>query len=285
MRLIFSLALIAGIVVAICHPAQAQFSNNRTAGGTQTTGMFGATTIGGNSALNTGSSRTSSSNMGVGMGGTSSNGMTTGGAGMGATGGEILGVPQLQQSAFVGSANGGNFRSMQGQGMQGTQGMNGMQQGMNGMQGLGGTSLGGRGGIGGAGGISGLRNAFSQQGRQNSFNNQQAQRGRQGGAQGQTQIRVPIRLGFAATPVAAPQFSANLTNRLSTTPSLQRAGQINVSLEGRTAVLRGTVATEADRRLAESLARLEPEVLAVQNELVVGSAGTTGEELPPASAQ
>ena len=35
--------------------------------------------------------------------------------------------------------------------------------------------------------------------------------------------------------------------------------------------------------LAESLARLEPEVSAVQNELVVGSAETTAEVLPQAA--
>jgi hypothetical protein len=186
----------------------------------------------------------------------------------------MQGVPMLQQSAFVGNNNGGNIRSMMGQGMQG-QGMTGMQGGI---QGFTGGALGGRGGIGG---ITGLRNNFSQQGRQNSFNNQQAQRGRQG-AGGQQQIRVPIRLGFVPSPVATPQFSANLTNRLSKTTALAAARDINVSLEGRTAILRGTVATEADRRLAESLARLEPEVSAVQNELVVGSAETTAEGLPQA---
>ena len=191
--------------------------------------------------------------------------------------GQIMGASAMQQSSFIGS-NGSNFRSMAGQGGQGTQGMNGMQ-GMNGLQGLGGSALGGR---GGAGGISGLRNVFSQQGRQNSFNSQQAQRGRQGGG-GQQQIRVPIRIGFVPTAVAAPQFSANLTSRLSKTSAFSAAGNINVALEGRTAILRGTVATESDRRLAESLARLEPEVSAVQNELVVSSGQTTAEGLPQAA--
>ena len=141
--------------------------------------------------------------------GSSGMGMVGGsGGGMGAGGGFMHGVPMLQQSAFVGNNNGGNVRSMMGgQG----QGMGGMQ-GMNGIQGF----TGGLGGRGGVGGISGLRNAFSQQGRQNSFNNQQAQRGRQG-AGGQQQIRVPLRLGFAPPAQIAPQFSANITNRLAKT--------------------------------------------------------------------
>jgi len=189
----------------------------------------------------------------------------------------------LQQSAFVGSQNGGNFRSLQGaQGTQGGQGMTGVNQGVGGMQGAGGQALGGRGGA--AGGFSNLRNAFSQQNRQTGFNAQQAQRSQQGGTQSQSQIRIPLRLGFQPPAVAAPRFNVNFSERLAKTPSFQRVGRINVSLEGRTAVLRGTVASEADRQLAASLARLEPEVLAVQNELVVGSGETTGEILPPASS-
>jgi len=160
--------------------------------------------------------------------------------------------------------------------------MNGMQQGTQGtagMQGLGTTGLGGR---GGAGGLTSLRSSL-QGSRQNSFNAQQAQRSRQGGTQGQTQIRIPLRLGFQPQVVAAPRFNTSFADRLAKMPSFQRVGPINVSLEGRTAILRGTVASESDRQLAASLARLEPEVLAVQNELVVGSTETTGEVLPPAA--
>jgi osmotically-inducible protein OsmY len=63
-------------------------------------------------------------------------------------------------------------------------------------------------------------------------------------------------------------------------------GKIEATLEGnRTVVLRGRVATEADRQLAEGLARLEPAAMAVRNELVVGSApGTTAEAVPPPPA-
>jgi osmotically-inducible protein OsmY len=89
-----------------------------------------------------------------------------------------------------------------------------------------------------------------------------------------------MRLGFqpvAIEPVRITGFAV----RLNKIPGLSQLGPIQASLEGRTAVLRGTVASEADRQLAEGLAMLEPEVLAVRNELVVGSPGTTGEALPP----
>lgn len=277
MRLTLSFAVAIGVMLGCTAAAQAQFSNNRnSSGGTTSAGMFGATTIGGSSALNPGGSSASSNNMG-GMGSNGQGAGGTGGLGMGATGAQMQGIPVLQQSAFVGSQNGGNFRSLQG--TQGAQGANGMQgQGMTGMQGLGATGLGGR---GGAGGITGLRTSL-QGNRQNGFNAQQAQRSQQGGSQGQTQIRIPLRLGFQPQAIAAPRFNVNFSDRLAKMPSFQRVGAINVSLEGRTAILRGTVASESDRQLAASLARLEPEVLAVQNELVVGSTETTGEVLPPA---
>jgi hypothetical protein len=278
-----SIAVAAGMLVAFSAVVQAQFSNNRGAGGgTQTTGVFGSTTLGGTSALNPGSGM-SSSNQGVGQSGM---GMGTGGTGGLGQGMSLnIGAPAMSQSAFVGatSQNSMNVRSLQGaQGTQGGQGMVGVNQGVGGTQGMGGATLGGRGSA--AGGFTNLRNAFSQQNQQTGFNAQQAQRSRQGGTQSQSQIRIPLRLGFQPPAVAAPRFNVTFSERLAKTPSFQRVGAINVSLEGRTAILRGTVASEADRQLAASLARLEPEVLAVQNELVVGSAETTGEALPPASA-
>ena len=60
-------------------------------------------------------------------------------------------------------------------------------------------------------------------------------------------------------------------------------GPVNVSLVGQTAVLRGTVATEAERQLAEGVARLEPGVMAVRNELVVASEAPGLETLPAAA--
>ena len=139
-----------------------------------------------------------------------------------------------------------------------------------------GGALGGR---GGAQNFNMLTQLMSQA-RRNQFNQQQAQRGQRGSTQAQSQFRVPMRLGFAPVAIQPQRFS-DFSSRLTKIPGMSQLGPIQASLEGRTAVLRGTVATEGDRQLAEGLAMLEPEVLAVRNELVVGSTGTTEEALPP----
>jgi hypothetical protein len=115
------------------------------------------------------------------------------------------------------------------------------------------------------------------QSRQNQFNQQQAQRATRATNQPQGQFRVPLRLGFLPTPVSATRFNPVVSARITKVPGLAKIGTIEANLQGRTAVLRGTVATESDRQLAEALVRLEPEVLAVDNRLVVGSP----EAIPP----
>ena len=61
---------------------------------------------------------------------------------------------------------------------------------------------------------------------------------------------------------------------------MSQHGPITVNLVGQTAVLQGTVASDADRQLAEDLARLEPGVMAVQNDLAVVPAPLPAEVLP-----
>jgi hypothetical protein len=119
------------------------------------------------------------------------------------------------------------------------------------------------------------------QSRQNQFNRQQAQKSSRGNTQAKSQFRVPLRIGFDPSTPSASEFNGQFGSRLTKIPGLSRVGAIQASLEGQTAVLKGTVATEADRQLAEGLARLEPAVQAVRNELVVAPAGTTAEALPP----
>ena len=126
------------------------------------------------------------------------------------------------------------------------------------------------------------------QSRQNQFNQQQAQKASRTANQPQGQFRVPLRLGFQPQVIQPQRFDTTVSARITKIAGLSRVGSINASLEGRTAVLRGTVPTEADRQLAEGLARLEPEVMAVRNELVVGPPTSTGEALPlttPTSAR
>jgi len=66
--------------------------------------------------------------------------------------------------------------------------------------------------------------------------------------------------------IPAGRTASVSSNRI---PGLAELGAIVVVSEGRTTVLRGTVSTEANRQLAENLARLEPGVVAVRNELVL----------------
>jgi hypothetical protein len=218
-------------------------------GGTTTNGMFGATTFGANAG---------STGTGAG-GGTSIGSSATGQGAQSAVGlGAQMGQPaQLERPGFVGSSSETvtNVRSAQATGAAGR-----------GSNARGGQNFGG------------LQGLFSQL-EQNNFN--------QGGQQGQPRVplTIPIRLGFQPRPVASTQFTSRFEGRLAKLPGLKAVGPMEVTLEGRTAVLRGTVASEADRQLAEGLARLEPEVLEVRNELVVGSLETTGPILNSSSAR
>lgn len=110
--------------------------------------------------------------------------------------------------------------------------------------------------------------------------------GNQGNTRGQTQLRIPIKLGFTQAPVATPKVTARLERRLANLPALSAIGPIRVSMDGQTAVLEGVVASEADRLLAEDLLYLEPEISAVQNDLVVAQPNVTREgDLPTPETQ
>ena len=80
-----------------------------------------------------------------------------------------------------------------------------------------------------------------------------------------------LTVGFDYTPPAAAAVRQSLTQRLESCSGLRRLGPIEVSLEGRTATLRGKVASERDRTLAQSLLLFEPGISQVKNELAVGS--------------
>ena len=86
---------------------------------------------------------------------------------------------------------------------------------------------------------------------------------------GNTQLRIPIRMDFTTTPAATSRFTGQFQKRLGKLPGLTTVTPIQVLLDGEEVVLRGVVASEGDRQLAEDLARLEPEVSKVRNELTV----------------
>jgi hypothetical protein len=210
--------------------------------GTTTNGLFGQNTVGGSGSA-TGST-----------GGSGSSAQSGAGAGMDTTNVALSSQSMRptvsttqQRGAFVGADTGdtANVRSLQATNARRTTQNNGLAQ---------------------------LQNLFTQ-GLQNINNSNQQ-------GQSQTQIRVNLKLGFAPQPVAAPRVQAFQT-RITSLPGIAWVGRPQVTMEGRTAVLRGKVATADDRELAEALALMEPDVLDVRNELLVDSSGTTAEELLP----
>ena len=84
-------------------------------------------------------------------------------------------------------------------------------------------------------------------------------------------------------PPGPPVTAVELSRRL--TDSLARFGEarIGVSLAGRTAILRGTVASARQRELAKTMVLFEPGISQVQNQLVLSPAqGSLQTLLPPA---
>ena len=88
---------------------------------------------------------------------------------------------------------------------------------------------------------------------------------------GQTELRARIRLGFQRPQPTTEAVRRSLADRVIRLGQIQTRSPLDVSVQGATATLRGSVATDRDRILAEQMVRLEPGVWKVQNELVVAS--------------
>jgi hypothetical protein len=82
-------------------------------------------------------------------------------------------------------------------------------------------------------------------------------------------------LGFAYKPSAPTQAQADLRQAISNSSRLTSRGTIRVDVEGPTVVLRGMVADDHERRLAEAMARLTPGVRELRNELGVREAAAS----------
>lgn len=92
------------------------------------------------------------------------------------------------------------------------------------------------------------------------------------------QIYLPtLRLDWSPPARPVSDLQSNLSQVLSSSPRFAPGTQIEVWVEGRTAVLRGRVTSSKERTLAENVALLEPGISTVQNELQV----VTPESLPP----
>ena len=71
-----------------------------------------------------------------------------------------------------------------------------------------------------------------------------------------------------------------MEQRLEKSSWIQTRSPMEVSIEKGVATLRGVVATEDDRRLAERLARLEPRIRRIDNQLTVAGPGESAPGSP-----
>ncbi|PAY21248.1 BON domain-containing protein [Rhodopirellula sp. SM50] len=84
-------------------------------------------------------------------------------------------------------------------------------------------------------------------------------------------IRVRLRSGIEVPPRPVTEIQQSARQLLRRLPHSSRIPGVNVTMDGNTAVLTGSVASEKDRRMSELLMRLEPGVNQVDNRVVVGN--------------
>ena len=128
------------------------------------------------------------------------------------------------------------------------------------------SSLGGRGGFGGnfGGGFGGGRGGFGSNNNQN--------------AQSKTKVRAVLRIGFPIEGRTDSATAQMVTERFTKMPLPTSLANVQFTMEGRTAVLRGQIAAVEDGKLVENLLSLEPGIDGVRNELVVTGGA---ERVPP----
>jgi hypothetical protein len=89
----------------------------------------------------------------------------------------------------------------------------------------------------------------------------------------QVQMAYAAEMRFASAPVAPAALTADLRGALTGTSMISNAKGIQIDLDANNNVtLRGTVADDDERRLAEGLMRITPGVRAIKNELTIGKA-------------
>jgi hypothetical protein len=94
-------------------------------------------------------------------------------------------------------------------------------------------------------------------------------------------IRVRLQPAFDVPVLPAGQANLEIQSRLTRVMELRGVGSPQVELAGRTAVLRGTVATARDRALVERIASLEPGVSRVENLVRIQAPLVQPAPLPP----
>lgn len=234
-----AVGLVAGVASACLPLANAQIGSTGTSAfGSRTLG--GGTTTANRTGRSAGAANPASASGTSGIGGAAGQQAGPGTSGNSVTGSERY-VRGNQKGNFVGADSGdaSNPFSQQAAGANGMMGMSGMN-GMGGMQ---------------------MMNSLRQQ--------QQNQQGRNQQTNKNNKLRPSFRVGYEIAPPLTTTFTARQQHRYSNLPALRNKGQIEVLIEGDTLVLRGQVGSAADKKLAEDLLSLEPEVTAVRNELEI----------------
>lgn len=97
-------------------------------------------------------------------------------------------------------------------------------------------------------------------------------------------VRVRLMPAFDAAATLPVEAAAAVQARLTETVAMRGIGSTQVELNGRTAILRGSVSTARERELVERLASMEPGVSQVQNLLTVSAAEPAAETAPEPAA-
>lgn len=239
--------------------ASAQYTQGNT--GSQTYGAFGNRSIGsginsGTSGFSSGQSSSQGSNNSLQSGGMNSGGLNSG-AGSGAGNGNGTQNTNSQLRDMQAQRQTAGFIGADSSDPRATQSLQQQSQ----MQ------------------MQSLQSAFSQMNRMNQQRNQNQNRNQQ---QNKKQLRIYIKADIPLVTSASTStaLGRKFETRLKKMPGLEKRNSVLVSMEGRTAVLSGSVASDRDRQLVEGLALLEPGISAVRNELVVVEAASRAEELP-----
>lgn len=150
-------------------------------------------------------------------------------------------------------------------GMGGAQGQGQGQGRTNSTNPLGSLGMGGAGGLGrmnGLGGLGGM-NRNRAGGGMNNMNSMN------GNSQTENKVRAVVRLGFDAPATDAAQTKTQISARVGRMSLPDRMKQVQIEMEGRTAILRGNVPSESDKRMMERLLSLEPGVSKIRNEITI----------------
>jgi len=91
----------------------------------------------------------------------------------------------------------------------------------------------------------------------------------QGSAQNRKPIRATIRPEIELTPRTQGEIQSRTASRLTNLPAAKKYPNATASYENGAVVLRGSVATERDKKMMAKLMMLEPGVDSVRNELSV----------------